>query len=71
MASKDVARVGVDFSFTMKENEPAVLTASDGEGHTVQAQGEIPQQALKAPTTKELVWRSLEKTGALSITSIL
>lgn len=63
MASKDVPRVGVDFSFTMKENEPAVLTASDGEGHTVQAQGEIPQQALKAPTTEELVWRSLEKTG--------
>ncbi|MFR8051044.1 MAG: peptidase U32 family protein [Negativibacillus massiliensis] len=63
MASKDVPRVGVDFSFTMKENEPAVLTASDGEGHTVQAQGEIPQQTLKAPTTKELVWRSLEKTG--------
>lgn len=63
MASKDVARVGVDFSFTMKENEPAVLTASDGKGHTVQAQGEIPQQALKAPTTEELVWRSLEKTG--------
>lgn len=63
MASKDVAHVGVDFSFTMKENEPAVLSASDGEGHTVQAQGEIPQQALKAPTTEELVWRSLEKTG--------
>lgn len=63
MASKDVARVGVDFSFTMKENEPAVLSASDGEGHTVQAQGELPQQALKAPTTEELVWRSLEKTG--------
>lgn len=63
MASKDVVRVGVDFSFTMKENEPAVLSASDGEGHAVQAQGEIPQQALKAPTTEELVWRSLEKTG--------
>lgn len=63
MASKDVVRVGVDFSFAMKENEPTVLTASDGEGHTVQAQGEIPQQALKAPTTEELVWRSLEKTG--------
>ena len=63
MASKDVARVGGDFAFSMKENEPAVLTASDGEGHTVQAQGEIPQQALKAPTTEELVWRSLEKTG--------
>ena len=63
MASKDVARVGVDFAFSMKENEPAVLTASDGKGHTVQAQGEIPQQALKAPTTEELVWRSLEKTG--------
>ena len=63
MASKDVARVGVDFSFAMKENEPTVLSASDGEGRTVQAQGEIPQQALKAPTTEELVWRSLEKTG--------
>ncbi len=63
MASKDVARVGVDFAFTMKENEPTVLSASDGEGHIVQAQGEIPQQALKAPTTEELVWRSLEKTG--------
>lgn len=63
MASKDVPRVGVDFSFTMKENEQTVLSASDGEGHTVQAQGEIPQQALKAPTTEELVWRSLEKTG--------
>lgn len=63
MSSKDVARVGVDFAFTMKENEPTVLSASDGEGHIVQAQGEIPQQALKAPTTEELVWRSLEKTG--------
>ena len=63
MASKDVARVGVDFAFTMKENKPTVLSASDGEGHIVQAQGEIPQQALKAPTTEELVWRSLEKTG--------
>ena len=63
MASKDVPRVGVDFAFSMKENEPAVLTASDGEGRTVQAQGELPQQALKAPTTEELVWRSLEKTG--------
>lgn len=63
LASKDVPRVGVDFAFSMKENEPVTLTASDGEGHRASVQGEPPQAALKAPTNEELVRRSLEKTG--------
>lgn len=63
LASKDVPRVGVDFSFSMQQDQPVVLTANDREGHTVSAQGEVPQAALKAPTNEELVRRSLEKTG--------
>lgn len=63
LASKDVPRVGVDFSFSMQQDQPVVLTADDREGHTVSAQGEVPQTALKAPTNEELVRRSLEKTG--------
>ena len=63
LASKDVPRVGVDFSFSMQQDQPVVLTADDREGHTVSAQGEVPQAALKAPTNEELVRRSLEKTG--------
>ncbi len=63
LASKDVPRVGVDFSFSMQQDHPVVLTANDREGHTVSAQGEVPQAALKAPTSEELVRRSLEKTG--------
>lgn len=63
LASKDVPRVGVDFSFSMQQDKPVVLTANDREGHTVSAQGEVPQAALKAPTSEELVRRSLEKTG--------
>ena len=63
LASKDVPRVGVDFSFSMQQDQPVVLTANDREGHIVSAQGEVPQTALKAPTNEELVRRSLEKTG--------
>lgn len=63
LASKDVPRVGVDFSFSMQQDQPVVLTADDREGHTVSARGEVPQAALKAPTNEELVRRSLEKTG--------
>lgn len=63
LASKDVPRIGVDFSFSMQQDQPVVLTANDREGHTVSAQGEVPQAALKAPTNEELVRRSLEKTG--------
>lgn len=63
LASKDVPRVGVDFSFSMQQDQPVVLTANDREGHTVSAQGEVPQAAFKAPTNEELVRRSLEKTG--------
>lgn len=63
LASKDVPRVGVDFAFSMKADEPVTLTASDGEGHRATVQGEPPQAALKAPTNEELVRRSLEKTG--------
>lgn len=63
VASRDVLRVGVDFDFTLKEGQPATLCASDGEGHRVQVEGELPQQAIKAPTDEELVRRSLEKTG--------
>lgn len=63
LASKDVARVGVDFDFLLRDGEPVRLTALDKEGHCAQVQGELPQKALKAPTNEELVRRSLEKTG--------
>ena len=63
LASKDVSRVGVDFVFSMCKDQPVTLCAQDQEGHQVQVSGPLPQEALKAPTTEELVHRSLEKMG--------
>lgn len=63
LASKDVPRVGVDFAFSMCKDQPVTLCAQDKEGHQVQVSGPLPQEALKAPTTEELVHRSLEKMG--------
>lgn len=63
LASKDVPRVGVDFAFSMCKDQPVTLCAQDKEGHQVQVSGPLPQEALKAPTTEELVRRSLEKDG--------
>lgn len=63
LAAKDVPRVGVDFRFSMRENEPVCLVVADSDGHTCEVQGAQPQLAQKAPTNEELVRRSLEKTG--------
>lgn len=62
-ASKDVARVNVDFAFSLKAGQPVKLIARDEEGHCAEAEGEIPETAMNRPTNEELVLRSLQKTG--------
>ena len=52
-----------EFCFSMCKDQPVTLCAQDKEGHQVQVSGPLPQEALKAPTTEELVRRSLEKMG--------
>lgn len=54
--------VGVRGQFVMRWEEPLTLTLTNGT-HTVTAQGDCPQQALKRPTTGEEAVQRLSKTG--------
>ena len=53
----------LDFSVKLAQNQPSLLTVSDGNGHTVTVSGEIPETALKAPLTPETLRKSLQKLG--------
>lgn len=55
--------VPVDFQFTLKEQVPAGLEASDGEGHTARVSGEAAQQAVKLPLDEARCAAQLHKTG--------
>lgn len=53
----------VCFSVLLRENEPAQLTAADGEGHRVTVLGEIPEKAVRAPLSQTVLEKSLSKLG--------
>ncbi len=55
--------VPIDMNMSIKKDESAVLMVNDGK-NSVTVMGEVPQTAINAPTTKELVERSLMKTGS-------
>lgn len=55
--------IPVTMEFTLRENEKARLTLSDGE-NTVTVFGNIPEKAIKAPLSEESAVRSLEKLGS-------
>lgn len=60
---KDVPRIPVQMSFSMKAGEPAVLSMSDGE-YTVSVTGEIPREAASAPADVEQARKFLGKLGS-------
>ncbi len=56
-------RFGVEFTFTMEQDCPAVLTARDEDGYTAAVQGPAPELAQNRPTDYGMVEKSLKKTG--------
>ena len=51
------------FTMHLAPGIPAVLEASDPEGHAVTVSGEIPQIPQRSPLTEELLVKSMQKLG--------
>ncbi len=60
---KITRKVDIKLSASIKEGEPASLTAVTKE-RSVTVRGDIPQKAINAPLTRETVERNLSKLGA-------
>lgn len=61
--TKEISRIPVDFLVKITYNKPIKILASDGAGHTAEAEGPVPQRAVSRPVSRELCERQLEKTG--------
>lgn len=55
--------VGVRFEMELLAEQPVRLTARDEQGHTAQADGPVPERAVKVPLTHEKVEGQLSRTG--------
>ena len=53
----------VTFAARVKAEQPVTLTVRDDAGHTADAVGEPPQQAVNRPVTAEQIANQLRKTG--------
>lgn len=53
----------VDFDITIKADTPTMLIATDSDGNTVTAYGDIPQKALSRPSNMEQAKKQLSKLG--------
>ena len=53
----------LDFSVSLHEKIPSVLTATDEKGNAVTVEGDIPETAQKSPLSQEMLARSLQKLG--------
>lgn len=60
---KPPQRVPVSLHTTMQAGQPAALTLTDGDGHTVTVTGPAPEPARTRPLTGEDVAAQLSKTG--------
>ena len=56
-------RTPVTFTARVKAEQPVTLTVRDDAGHTADAVGEPPQQAVNRPVTAEQIANQLKKTG--------
>lgn len=56
-------KLPLEFDATIKKDAPMTLTVSDG-GRSVTVCGEVPQEAINAPVSRETVERNLSKLGA-------
>ncbi len=53
----------IRFTLRLQAQQPAVLTAADGEGNTVTVIGENPEPALRRPLDRETAAKHLQKLG--------
>ena len=53
----------INFDITIKDGEPTVLKATDGDGNSVTAYGDIPQKAINRPSDLEQAEKQLSKLG--------
>ena len=60
-------KLPIDFSATIRPNIPMTLTVADGT-HTVTVTGDVPQSAINAPLSREVVIRNLSKLGGTPYT---
>lgn len=65
--AKEMQRIGVDLSLSVRKDAPAVLTATDGV-HTVTAVGAVPEPARAVALTEESVKKNLLQTGGTPYT---
>ena len=56
-------KIPVDFTLKIPYNKPIILSAGDGEGHTVSLSGAVPEPAISRPVTPERCAEQLRKTG--------
>lgn len=60
---KEVGRVPLSFEINVQANIPVTLTATDCDGNTATATGDVPQVAQNSPSTVEGLTRLLTKLG--------
>lgn len=60
---KETPLVALEFEFSCRENQPAVLKAR-ANGETVTVTGKIPEKAINAPLTEDSVKERLSKLGS-------
>jgi putative protease len=56
-------KIPLHFILTIQKREPVRLQADDGEGNTVTAVGDLPEEALNRPIDEERCTEQLKKTG--------
>ena len=62
-ASGERRRVPVDFHIEVRRGRETVLTAHDSADNSVSVRGSVPQEAARAPLTREGVTNQLYRTG--------
>lgn len=64
-SGKDIRRIGIKGTAVLQPDRPLMLTVSDDDGHTVEAEGTVlPETAINRPMTAERLRDQLNKTGS-------
>lgn len=63
MYKDETPKIPVSFSIYVKSGEKSHLTACDNDGNISQAEGDIPETAIKVPLSAQRCESSLKKTG--------
>lgn len=61
--ARQVQRVDVEMTLSIKANEPMTLTILDEDGNKVAVEGDVPEAAMNKPLDKERVTKQVAKLG--------